>query len=121
MDTKQIILNFLDILLRVPSLFILDEIFQSNLADLGLYPCTLLPLHKEADFDDVVGDSNHTLSRPLHSVANYDSGVFGNLSQSLINVIEFDGTSSTFFNIDISLCQGILGFSFQLALLLSGN
>lgn len=121
MDTKQIILNFLDILLRVPSLFILDEIFQSNLADLGLYPCTLLPLHKEADFDDVVGDSNHTLSRPLHSVANYDSGVFGNLSQSLINVIEFDGTSSTFFNIDISICQGILGFSFQLALLLSAT
>jgi hypothetical protein len=121
MDTKQIIINFIDILLRVPSLFILDEVFQSNLADLGLYPCTLLPLHKEADFDDVVGDSNHTLSRPLHSIANYDIGVFGNLSQSLINVIEFDGSSLTLFNIDIAICQGLLGSILQLALLLSGK
>jgi hypothetical protein len=121
MDTKQIIINFIDILLRVPSLFILDEVFQSSLADLGLYPCSLLPLHKEADFDDVVGDSNHTLSRPLHSVANYDIGVFGNLSQSLIKVIEFDGSSLSLFNIDIAVCQGLLGSILQLALLLSGK
>ncbi|XP_046643496.1 protein TRC8 homolog [Daphnia pulicaria] len=121
MDTKQIIINFIDILLRVPSLFILDEVFQSSLADLGLYPCSLLPLHKEADFDDVVGDSNHTLSRPLHSVANYDIGVFGNLSQSLIKVIEFDGSSLSLFNIDIAVCQGLLGSILQLALLLSAT
>ena len=121
MDTKQILINFIDILLRVPSLFILDEVFQSNLADLGLYPCTFLPLHKEADFDDVVGDSNHTLSRPLHSITNYDSTVFGNLSQNLVNVIEFDGiTLSTFFNIDASICEGFIGFVIQFALLLTG-
>ncbi len=121
MDTKQLLINFVDILLRVPSLFILDEVFQSNLADLGLYPCTLLPLHKEADFDDVVGDSNHSLSRPLHSITNYDSAVFGNLSQNLINVIEFDGiTLSTFFSIDDSICEGFLGFIIQFVLLLTG-
>ena len=55
MDTKQVLINFIDILLRVPSLFILDEIFHSSLADLGLYPSSLLPLHKEADFDNVTG------------------------------------------------------------------
>lgn len=121
MDTKQILINFVDILLRVPSLFILDAVFQSNIADLGIYPCTLLPLHKEADFDDVVGDSNHTLSRPLHSVANYDAAVFGNLSQSLVNVIEFDGTSSTLLNIDVTIWEGFFGSILQLALLIAGN
>ena len=121
MDTKQALINFIDILLRVPSLFILDEVFQSNLADLGLYPCTLLPLHKEVDFDDVVGDTNHTLSKPLHSLANYDSTVFGNLSQSLINVIEFNGTTNSCFNFDIEVCQGFLGFLVQSALLLAGK
>lgn len=121
MDTKQILINLVDILLRVPSLFILDEVFQSNLADLGIYPCTFLPLHKEADFDEVVGDTNHTLSRPLHSLANYDSPAFGNLSQSLVNVIEFNGTSSTLFGSDITIFQGVLGSIIQFVLLLSGN
>jgi len=120
MDTKQTLISFVDILLRVPSLLILDEVFQSNLADLGLYPCTLLPLHKEADFDNVTGDSNHTMSRPHHSVANYNQSVFGNFSQGLVSVIEYGISTSLFNCLDNVIYCGILGYFVQIGLLLLG-
>lgn len=120
MDTKQTLISFVDILLRVPSLLILDEVFQSNLADLGLYPCTLLPLHKEADFDNVTGDSNHTMSRPHHSVANYNQSVFGNFSQGLVSVIEYGISTSLFNCLDNVIYCGIIGYFVQIGLLLLG-
>lgn len=120
MDTKQAIISFIDILLRVPSLFILDEVFQSSLSDLGLYPCVLLPLHKEADFDNVTGESNHTLSKPHHSVANYDSAIFGNLSENLANVIEYGMSSPLSGVIDDVINYGICGAIIQILLLSSG-
>lgn len=117
MDRKLALINFIDIVLRVPSLFILDEAFQSSLADLGLYPSSLLPLHKEADFDFVTGGNNHTLLKPHHSVENYDPTVFGNFSQSHKDVIEF-GISITaqsyFDNVIHSL---FLGHLIQIVLL----
>lgn len=120
MDTKQAIISFIDILLRVPSLFVLDEVFQSCLSDLGLYPCTLLPLHKEADFDNVTGEANHTLLKPHHSVANYDSAIFGNLSENLVNVIEYGMYSPFSVVIDDVINYGICGAIIQIILLLSG-
>jgi len=121
MDIKLALINLFDILLRVPSLFLLDEIFQSNLSDLGLYPSSLLPLHKEADFDFVTGESNHTLVKPYSSKDNYDPIAFGNLTLGLSNVIEY-GISTPFFSyLDwIFINGGVLGILLQLFLLLSG-
>ena len=120
MDTKQVLISFVDILLRVPSLFILDEIFHSSLADLGLYPSSLLPLHKEADFDNVTGESNHTMSKPHISVDNYDSAIFGNLTQNLVNVIEHGKTALVFTVFNNMIFCGVLGYILQICLLILG-
>ena len=122
MDIKLALINLFDIILRVPSLFLLDEIFQSNLSDLGLYPSSLLPLHKEADFDFVTGESNHTLVKPYSSKDNYDPIAFGNLTLGLSNVIEY-GISTPFFSyLDwIFINGGVLGILLQLFLLLTGK
>ena len=121
MDTKQALISFVDVLLRVPSLFILDEVFQSNLSDLGLYPCTLLPLHKEADFDNVTGDSNHTMSKPHHSTVNYNASVFGQFSPGLVSVIEYGMSSSVLSCFDSLIYgSGFAGNFVQIALLLLG-
>lgn len=110
--------SYVDILLRVPFLFILDEVFKSRVVDLGLYPSTLLPMHKELDFDDATGESNHTLIEPHHSLTNYN---FGKLDQNLINVIEYDMSSplSSYFN--TVLCHGICGLFLQIFLLFTGK
>ena len=122
MDTKLALINLFHVLLRVPSLFLLDEIFQSNLADLGLYPSSLLPLHKEADFDFVTGESNHTLVKPYSSKENYDSVVFGNLSGGLKNVIEYGLTTPIFSYLDwFFINGGVVGISVQLFLLFAGK
>lgn len=113
------LLNFLDLILRVPSLLFLDEVFQSGIPDLGLYPYLLLPIHKENDFDTVTFESNHTLSKPQHSVINYNSAFFGNLSQNLISVIEYDVSSFVFsyFN-DINTFYRV---GLQIIILLTGK
>jgi hypothetical protein len=121
MDTKLTLINFIDIILRVPSLFMLDEAFQSNLADLGLYPSSLLPLHKEADFDYVTGGVNHTLLKPHHSINNYDSNVFGNLRQSHKNVIEHGFSISALSYFDSVIYGSVLGQLVQIILLMLGK
>lgn len=124
MHIKQTLICFLDILLRVPSLFILDEVFQSGIADLGLYPFLLLPLHKENDFDAATGESNHTLLIPHHSVANYNSAFFGNnLSQNLVSVIEYDVSSPLFnyLNKIINCSKPICTVGLQIAILYIGT
>lgn len=123
MDIKLALINLFDILLRVPSLFLLDEIFHSSLADLGLYPSSLLPLHKEADFDFVTGESNHTLVKPYSSKENYDPAVFGNLTLGLTNVIQYGILTPIFSYLDWIFINdgGVIGIIIQLFLLFTGK
>lgn len=121
MEVKLALINFVDILMRVPALFILDEALQSNLGDLGLYPSSLLPLHKEADFDFVTGNVNHTLTRPHRSVGNYDSAVFGNITQGHQSVIEYGVPIIGLSYFDELVYNSFAGYSLQILLLLSGK
>ena len=114
------LINLIDVFLRVPALFLLDEAFQSNLADLGLYPSSLLPLHKEADFDFVTGGVNHVLTKPRHSIENYNSTVFGNLSHSHASVIEY-GISNALNYFDGIDNSCLLGSVLQILLLTLGE
>lgn len=118
MGTKLALCSFTDILLRVPFLFILDEVFHTKVADLGLYPSTLFPLHKELDFDEATGEVNHTSIEPHHSITNYN---FGNLSQNLISVLEFDMFSSWSTYLNTIICHGICLLVFQIFFLFTGK
>lgn len=125
MDIRLVLVSFMDILIRIPALFLLDEVFQSKIAYLGLYPCTLLPLHKESDFDDVTGESYHTLFYEAHHslVDLYNSSMFTKLNQNAINVIEFNisTTLSDFLDVGLEVCSGTCGFLMQIIILFTGN
>ena len=125
MDTRLVLVGFMDILIRVPALFLLDEVFQSKIAFLGLYPCTLLPLHKESDFDDVTGESYHTLLYDAHHslVDVYNSSMFTNLNQNAVNVIKFNISTILSNSLDVGLevYSGIFGFLLQIIFLFTGN
>lgn len=125
MDTRLVLVGFMDILIRVPALFILDEVCQSKIAFLGLYPSTLLPLHKESDFDDVTGESYHTLLYDAHHslVDVYNSSMFTNLNQNAVNVIEFNISTILSNSLDVSLevHSGIFEFLLQIIFLFTGN
>ena len=120
MDIKLMFFSFVNILLRVSPLVFLDLVFQSRIADLELLPCSLLPLHKEADFDTVTGELNHTLLQPYHSLDNYASHMFQNLSQSLIDVVEYD-VSHVFGFLENLICRGCIGVVMQIMMLTLGK
>lgn len=125
MDTRQVLASYMDILIRIPALFLLDEVFQSRFAYLGIYPCTLLPLHKESDFDDVTGESYHTLLYEAHHslVDMYNSSMFPKLNQNAINVIEFNvsTTLSNFLDVGLEGCNGSCGLLLQIITLFTGR
>ena len=125
MDTRLVLVGFMDILIRVPALFLLDEVFQSQMSFLGLYPCTFLPLHKESDFDDVTGESYHTLLYDAHHslVDVYNSSMFTNLNQNAVNVIKFNISTILSNSLDVGLevYSGIFGFLLQIIFLFTGK
>ncbi|XP_046438507.1 protein TRC8 homolog [Daphnia pulex] len=125
MDTRQVLASYMDILIRIPALFLLDEVFQSRIAYLGIYPCTLLPLHKESDFDDVTGESYHTLLYEAHHslVDMYNSSMFPKLNQNAINVIEFNvsTTLSNFLDVGLEGCNGSCGLLLQIITLFTAS
>ena len=125
MDTRLVLISFMDILIRVPALFLLDEVFQSKIAYLGLYPCTLLPLHKESDFDEVTGETYHTLMYDAHHslVDIFNSSMFTKLNQNAINVIEFNISTTLANSLDAGLevYSGIFGFLLQIMVLFTGS
>lgn len=60
------------------------------------------------------------MSKPHISVANFDSAIFGNLSQNLVNVIELGNTALVFTVFDNIIYCGFFGYILQISLLLLG-
>lgn len=124
--TKLILLNFLEILLRVPSIFLLDRVFQSEIVNV-VFQSVLLSLHKETDFDHVAGESQHVLFKPYHSLANYNSTMFANLSHTLNsviqhNIIEIDPSLFPSLHFGNSVALRIIGgYVWQLIFICAGK
>ena len=123
--TKLILLNFLEILLRVPSIFLLDRVFQSEIVNV-IFQSVLLSLHKETDFDHVTGESEHILFKP-YSLANYNSTMFANLSHNLNsviqhNIIEIDPSLFPSLHFGNSIALRIIGgYVWQLFVICAGK